>query len=228
MAIRIAFVGYDNDAVCAYLSDENAHDSADRARYYADIVEQLSEKADLTGVCSLTSDESYMDSVGSKLRLAGIPKTAEDRIDEDAAIALLERWGVNYLVLQVVSRKILAWAMRRNVRTLPVFSTDLNAKTAGGRFNLYLLGRLINKPRIPFIGVRSVATSETFRKAGIKADKIFPWGWPTEVDQQVHPSGDLALGHLIKRWIDSPRRPAQSIMRYSLAARDGAASKTAA
>ena len=228
MAIRIGFIGYDNDAVAAHCIYPGQEDASPRIRYYHDIIEKISHKGDFVGICSLASESAYHEKVQPKLSVAGFPKTNDGKIDETAAIALLERWGVNYLVLQVVSRKILAWAIRRNVRTLPVFSTDLNAKTAGGRFNLYLLGRLINKPRIPMVGVRSFDASETFKKAGIKSEKLFPWDWPTEENQQVHPSGDLALGHLIGRWIDSPRRPAQSIMRFSLAARNGNPAQSAA
>lgn len=128
----------------------------------------------------MIGDTPYEEALTERLTSACIPAQAGGPLNESAIIEMLEKWRVNYLVLQTPARRVLDWALKSNIRTFPLFADSWEENSLRGRIRGYRLAKLLNKSRVPMVGNHNIPASLSLKKIGVKPEKIFPWDWPHE------------------------------------------------
>lgn len=98
------------------------------------------------------------------------------RRDVWGLLATLEKLRPTDLIVRTPFVPVLAWALARGVRALPLLADSFGADT--GRVTQLLLPRLLNSPRISVVGNHNVFASRSLAALGVQADKIVPWDWP--------------------------------------------------
>ena len=211
--MRIAFIQNEN-----YGSALKNGELGDTANHHAAaLLNKLSDEVELLAVCTTSGDTAYETAVNETVIEACVPEKESGAVDHTMLIDLLIKWRVNYLVLQIPSRPVLAWAMKQNIRTLPLFSNGVEINSLSKRIGAMRMKRLLNHSRIPIVGVRNNSSGAVYKKIGVKTQKIFPFHWNENDNADPYITNcDLNWTTLVQRWIDSPRRPAQSIMDKSL------------
>jgi|GEM_PF-5930910 len=215
--MRIAFFQHEDYGPEIKSLIETGAKGNDTQHERATLFHNLSRKAELMAVCTTVGETAHETALDDKTITACVPANVSGKVDHRALIDLLIKWRINYLVLQIPSRALLAWALKKNIRTLPDFATGFDMSTIGDRVNAFRMARLLNHSRVPILGVRNINRSAVFKKMGVKPHKIFPWQWKESDNDNLYVANcDLTWTTLVQRWIDSPRRPAQSIMNKSL------------
>ncbi len=192
--MRIAFVQHGDYREAYRRLKSGGEENYYAQRYSVDFVERLTERAEFVGVCAMLTAKPYEEALSETLVTAGVPAEPGGPLNEAAIIALLEKWRVNYLVLHTPARRVLAWALQRNIRTLPMFADSWETGGLRARLRAFRLGRLLNKSRVPIVGNHNIPASMSLRRIGVKADKIFPWDWPHEHKPEDFPPKRLPAG----------------------------------
>ncbi len=192
--MRIAFVQHGDYREAYHRLKGGGEENYYAQRYSVGFVERLTERAEFVGVCAMLAPEPYEEALAEGFFTAGVPAEAGGPLDEPAIIALLEKWRINYLVLHTPARRVLAWALRRNIRTLPMFADSWETGGWRARLRGFRLARLLNKSRVPMVGNHNIPASLSLRRIGVKAEKIFPWDWPHQHTPGDNPPKRLPQG----------------------------------
>ena len=185
--MRIAFVQFGDYKEAWERFRDGGEETYYAQRYSVDYVEALTEKFDFVGVCAMLGDQPYEEALTDRLTSACVPKRPNGALDEAAIIALLEKWRINYLVLQTPASRVLKWAIDQGVRTLPLFADSWEEKGLRERYRAFRLSKLLNHQRIPMVGNHNIPASLSLKKIGVKPSKVFPWDWPHEHTPDKYP-----------------------------------------
>jgi glycosyltransferase involved in cell wall biosynthesis len=82
-------------------------------------------------------------------------------------------------------RPLIGWALRRSIRTLPLFADSFHAPGLLNRVRHFLLRRLLNRPAIRWVANHSIAAALDLARIGVQRHKVLPFDWPPIVS----PSG---------------------------------------
>lgn len=177
-------------------------------RYSVDFVADLAKRHEFVGVCGMLGDKAEDVALTDSLHSACTP-LRNGSMDAPAIIAQLEKWAPERLILQAPDRKILRWALRKDVETLPLLADSFEQKSLRHRYRAFRLAQLLANPRIRAVGNHNVPSCLSLRRIGVPADKIYPWDWPHALRPESNPAKLLGDG------------PAQLVFVGSLASTKG-------
>jgi glycosyltransferase involved in cell wall biosynthesis len=170
-------------------------------RYSIESDAVIGGRVEQMGVLCCRTNEEYDVVVENGVRAMGAGLAASD--NPDRAISLIERFAPTHLVAAAAVPSWMRWALRRNVKVLPMLACSFSP-TFG---NVSLPRRLIknwrhsrwrsevieilNSPQINWVANHNWSSSVALNKLGVAADKIVPWDWPPV----VQPDGYSAKKH---------------------------------
>lgn len=161
-------------------------------RYSVDFVANLSERLEFVGVVSALGGEPYEAMLTEQLASARINLGPKGGLDSMAVAGLLERWRIDHLLLQSPDLNLIHWALRRRIKTLPVFADSWQVRDVASYVRAKQLAFALSSPKIPIIGNHNVPASLSLEAIGVDARKIFPWDWPHALTPHQHQPKILA------------------------------------
>jgi glycosyltransferase involved in cell wall biosynthesis len=93
---------------------------------------------------------------------------------------------------------VLAWALARGVRTLPLFADSFRVPGLKAKAKFSLLARLLNSSRVDWVSNHNVAASLDLVRIGVAPDKVLPFDWPAFLSPSEHVPKQLRTGGHIK------------------------------
>src|ERR1700730_10119976 len=79
------------------------------------------------------------------------------------------------LVVVAPLRRLIGWALRRSIRTLPLFADSFHSPGLLNRVRHLLLRRLLNRPAIRWVANHSIAAALDLARIGVQRHKVLPF-----------------------------------------------------
>jgi glycosyltransferase involved in cell wall biosynthesis len=141
--------------------------------YTVETVARLAgEVEDLTVLC--LAAERYDRRLSNGVRSIGLPVS---RVGEGPLISTLEQLAPTHLVLRTPSEGVMKWALRQEVRVLPLIADSFKPglrRWLGHR----KLARQLNEPRIEWVANHNINAARSLADLGVDPAKIIPWDYP--------------------------------------------------
>jgi glycosyltransferase involved in cell wall biosynthesis len=176
--MRLAIVQYGD-----YAEAERRFAAGGSETYYAqrqtvEFIAGLTERCQQVTVLTLFGDrpqerlESGVHSLGVEL----YPKGRRPR--HLRLLRELERLRPDHLVLATPEPLVLAWALARRVRTLPLFADSFRSANVKARVKHAVLAGLLSLPQFEWVSNHNLAASLELVRIGVDPAKVVPFDWP--------------------------------------------------
>jgi len=147
-------------------------------RYSVDFVTKLAQSGHEVTVLTVQADEPHekveggVDTLGVQLFPPG------KRPRWGRLLWELTRLRPTHVILTTPLSVVLAWALARSVRVLPLFADSFRAGGLKARVSAKILAQLLGSQRIPFVTNHNLAASLDLVRLGVAPEKVLPWDWP--------------------------------------------------
>lgn len=173
--MRITFVQYGDFGEAVRRFDTGGEETYAAQRYSVDLVRGLRRHAeDVCVICLAASSPEQKHADG--VRTLGVRLYRE--LDEDGLAALVAQQRPTHLVSRSPIVKLLRWATRNGVRTLPLLATSFPRGGLRSALRYRRIARALGDPRIQWIGNHSTNSTRDLRRIGVDPARIVPWDWP--------------------------------------------------
>jgi len=162
-------------------------------RYSVDFVADLAQRSEFVGVCGFLGNKARVNGLSANLDSACIPLT-NGAINAPTVIELLEEWRPDKLILQTPDRRILKWALRNRIDTLPLLADSFEQNGIRERYRAFRLARLLSHTAIRAVANHNVPSCLSLARIGVSPDKIYPWDWPHDLRPESHPVKSIDKG----------------------------------
>jgi glycosyltransferase involved in cell wall biosynthesis len=150
------------------------------------------------GVLCLTSADIYDEVMPNGVRALGAAIDPR-HIDLAPVLRQIEAVRPTHLVVTTPQVGLFAWALTQGIELLPQLADTFVPTTAGlpwlrrvarrWRHARYCrqLARLLNDPRVRWVGNHNVNACRDLVRIGVAAHKVVPWDWPPQVRPDLYP-----------------------------------------
>lgn len=155
-------------------------------RYSVTAVEDLADGTNERTVATLclAAPEPYRVRLPSGVEAIGHAATGDWAARMARARDEIAAFAPTHLVLRLPEPRLIRWALDNKVAVFPVLADSFGPRPGiRGRLDRHRfakLGRLMNRPEIPWIGNHNLAASRDLVRIGVDPKKIIPWDWPRE------------------------------------------------
>src|SRR5947207_6372895 len=151
----------------------------------------------LYGVLCMTSADAYDEVMPNGVRAVGVALDPR-HIDTAAVVRAVEAVRPTHLVVTTPQPDLFAWALGRGIDLLPALADTFHAGTAGLSWPRQLvrawrparycrrLARLLNDPRVRWVGNHNVSASRDLVRIGVDPRKVVPCDFPPQVRPEQH------------------------------------------
>lgn len=200
---RIVFVQHGDFAEATDRFDAGQGELYYAQRHSTQVVVDLARCAERVSVICVSAGP-YDRSLSNGVRALGVPVDAPDaliaRSGELKLLRTLEVMEPTDLILRTPMVRVLAWGLRRGVRTLPMLADSF--RPGLGRWLQHRrLATLLNSPRVEWIGNHNINSARSLESIGVDAAKIVPWDWPMAGRPEDNPAKLLPSGPGSRRLI---------------------------
>ncbi len=147
-------------------------------RYSVDFVEKLADQAEFVGICANIGERREEVALKDNLISACMPPKPGGGVHEEAVIDLFTSWRPTHLILRTPARKVLGWALKNNLKILPILADSFGKPSFMSRLRALPLTHKLNDKSITMAANHNVPASLSLAKIGVHPSKIFPWDWP--------------------------------------------------
>lgn len=99
----------------------------------------------------------------------------------EALIRLLAQLNPTDIIFFGPLRRQIQWALKRGIRTLPLFADSFRASGLKNWVRGFLISSCLNDRRIPLVANHSLAAAEDLVRIGVRSDKVVAYDWPAVV-----------------------------------------------
>ncbi|HSM82599.1 MAG TPA: glycosyltransferase family 4 protein [Nodosilinea sp.] len=144
---------------------------------YAGLRQYADEVASLVYLTPTAYDELLPNGV----RAIGCGFKGFDDLDPNAIIQTIEAYNPTHLVLLVMDKHVLSWAVEKKIPTVTTFANTIPIQSASPLHRLVRslknqkIVKLLNQPNIEWVGSYGINSSRRLQQLGVKAEKIVPW-----------------------------------------------------
>ncbi len=102
-------------------------------------------------------------------------------IDPKTIIQTIEAYNPTHLVLLVMDKNVLSWAVEKKIPTITTFANTIPIQSSSPLHRFirsiknHKIVRLLNQPNIEWVGSYGINSSRKLQQLGVKAEKIIPW-----------------------------------------------------
>jgi glycosyltransferase involved in cell wall biosynthesis len=193
--VRVVFVQYGD-----YAEAERRLAAGGKETYYAQrftvgFVATLVNRFEEVTVVTIGGDRPD-ERLPSGVRTLGVELYPEGRRPRSLQLILaLERLRPDQLILMTPVPTVLAWALARRVRVLPMFFDSFHAAGWKARARYALLARLLSFKKIEWVANHNLAASLDLVRIGLDPAKVVPFDWPVlftpaQLPAKLPPTGD--------------------------------------
>ena len=182
---RIVFVQFGDYAEAVHRFAAGGKENYYAQKYTVDYMAGLATRFSAASVVTFSRDhpfEKLPNGVGAQGVLLYTPGAKARHGD---LVRVVETLDPTDLVVVAPLRSLIGWALRRSIRTLPLFADSFHAPGLLNRVRYVLLRRLLNRPAIRWVANHSIAAALDLERIGVQRHKILPFDWPPIVS----PSG---------------------------------------
>jgi glycosyltransferase involved in cell wall biosynthesis len=175
---RIVFVQFGDYGEAARRFAAGGKEDYYAQKYTVDYVARLVPKFASATVVTFSREHTFEmlpNGVGSQGVLL-YPPGAKARFAD--LIRVVESLDPTDLIAVAPIRPLIGWALRRGLRTLPLFADSFRAPGVLNRIRQFLLRRLLNRPEIKWVANHSIAATLDLARIGVDPRKVLPFDWP--------------------------------------------------
>ena len=150
-------------------------------RYSLDVVGELvSATTAVTTICC-TSDVEEDAVLDNGVRV--INMRSQGLVDERRVWQLIRACGATHLLLRTPQMQVLKHALADPAieSVLLTLADSFGSEGLRNRVRAWRLRRVMNHPKVAWIGNHGVNSSESLRRIGVDPARIVPWDWPHEI-----------------------------------------------
>jgi len=178
---RIIVILYSGDYYDAYKRMITGQGEAYHHHNYAlNELSRLSTKSDVEEVAVLscatpTAYDHFLD-IGFRVIGTGF-NPWENR---NSLIHVLENFRPTHIVLRCPILFLLEWSIQNRVKLITLLADSFGEKGLISRYRNFRLARLLNHPRVEWVGNHHINSCLSLQRIGVSPHKIVPWDWPQE------------------------------------------------
>jgi glycosyltransferase involved in cell wall biosynthesis len=175
--MRVTIVQYGGDYREAWERfDRGGKATYQAQRYSVGFVSSLARRFEQVAVVCASTDAPYDVELPNKVRAIGAGFGAHVRPGD--LVSLVERTTPDRLILVTPMVPLLKWAAKNRVRTLMTLADSFKKGGFLTSIRHRKLARLLNGPKVEWVGNHGIAACLSVASIGTKPDKIIPWDWP--------------------------------------------------
>ncbi|HLW71273.1 MAG TPA: glycosyltransferase family 4 protein [Candidatus Binataceae bacterium] len=191
---HIVFVQYGDYAEAVHRFAAGGKENYYAQKYSVDHVAFLAARYGTVTVITFSRDHPFEllpNGVGARGVLL-YPSGGKARHHE--LLRALEEMKPTDVILVAPIRSVLHWAVRRRVRTLPLFADSFLASGWKARLKEWLLARVLNDRHFSWVANHHIAASQELARIGVDPHKILPFDWPPIVSPRDYAPKDAPAG----------------------------------
>ncbi|WNZ21483.1 glycosyltransferase [Leptolyngbya sp. NK1-12] len=162
-------------------------------RYSVNSVAALTSFAEEVAVLCCITESPYNEKLPNGVRAIGAG--CQHPVDFKAIIQQIEAYQPTHLILNIPSREILNWAIKRQLPTITCLADSFNSKNWRQRLRNFQLVRALNHPQIQWVANHGITASESLCSIGVNPNKIIPWDWPYPLTPDAFSAKTLFTGN---------------------------------
>ena len=151
-------------------------------RSFVNAIAEIGKKIDEAAVFSCIAEEPYNELLENGVRVIGTG--FDKKIQARRLFQLFDEYSPTHLVSITPIRDILAWAIKRRVKTIVTLADSFNSKGLRSKIQYYRLASLLNNKQIDWIGNHNIPACQSLIKIGVNPDKIIPWDFPHAISPE--------------------------------------------
>jgi glycosyltransferase involved in cell wall biosynthesis len=189
--MRVVFVQYGAYAEAARRLSSGGPETFYAQRYSVEFVADLARRMVDVVVLHLGHDDPE-ERLPSGVRSVGIDLYPQGRPGRHLEmLQILSRLRPTHIVLVSPLPLVLAWALARGVRTLPLFADSFRERGLRARAKSALLALLLNNSRVDWVSNHNIAASMELVRIGVSPSKVLPFDWPAFLSPSERPAKEL-------------------------------------
>jgi glycosyltransferase involved in cell wall biosynthesis len=196
--LKVVFIQYGNHAEAERRLAAGGKETYYAQRETVQFVAALAKRYD--DVTVLTPEGDYPEErTPSGVRFLGIdlyPQGARPRRLQ--LLRELERLRPDHIVLATPLASVLAWALARGIRVLPLFFDSFRAKGWKAEAEHWMLARLLSIPKIEWVSNHGLAAAMDLVRIGVDPAKVLPFDWPVVTGPAPLPPKEAPPGDAVR------------------------------
>jgi glycosyltransferase involved in cell wall biosynthesis len=198
--MRVTFVQFGNYAEAVERLAQGLGEGYYAQAYSVDYVGELASRCDVVTTISLNASGPAR-WLSNGVYWLGIDRAAAGA--PAAVIGAIEEQAPTHLILRIPLLPVLHWAMRRDVRTLPLLADSFQRGEVIRHLRRHLsqrrLARALNAPAFEWVANHNTPASEDLVRIGVHPGKVIPWDFPPLVSPADRPpKTTAAIGAPVK------------------------------
>lgn len=187
--MRILVVNYAGDVRDAWKKIAAGENETYYAQKYSlESYAGLRQYADEVAVLTCLTQDAYNEEITSGFRTLGGGFHQDSDIDKSRLINLIESYNPTHLILCMINKGILGWAISHRVPAIAIFANSISAQSPSfikglvRKIKNSRLARLLNHPNIEWVGSYGINSSLELQRSGVNPAKIIPWDYLVDTD----------------------------------------------
>ncbi|HTO68374.1 MAG TPA: glycosyltransferase family 4 protein [Myxococcota bacterium] len=177
--MHIVFVQYGDYRSTVLSFAQGGEETYAAQRYSVDIVADLARRCERVTVVCVNADP-YDERLPNGVYAQGLRLYSQVSVPE--LVKRVAELRPTHLVSRSPIPPLLRWALRANVRTLPLLATSFpTTRGLRTRYRYWRVARVLREPAIQVVGNHNVNSCLDLRRIGVPPEKIVPWDWPATV-----------------------------------------------
>ncbi len=199
---RILVVQYAGDYREAYYRLQQSGAETYRAqRYTVEAVEQIGQRFGEAATLIYQTAEKYEEVLPNGVAVFGMGIQGHPS-DYGEILGRIEAWQPTHLIQRCITPEVLDWVARRPIHGLAMLA---EMSPAGGLRNWLRnrrLARILNRPRIEWVGNHHLSATRWLQEIGVRDDKLIPYDYeyaqaPDSFEpKSLNQAGPWALGYV--------------------------------
>lgn len=143
--------------------------------YTVNWVGDLAKNEDYVGVICVNSIPYPTTQVSNQVHCTGF--SLKENGTKDIINSIINQ-KPTHIICRSPIRPVLKWALKNNIKTLPLFADSFNETTFRSKIRYYLLSNLLNHSHFNWISNHNMNACLSLKKIGVMPEKIIPWDYP--------------------------------------------------
>lgn len=174
--LKISYAGDYREAVKRFAA--GGEETYYAQRHSVDSFAEIGRRVESIAHLCYVTNEPYNELLDNGVRAIGAGLNPQKKFDRVLLKELIEQQNPTHLAVCFPDHWALKWAIKNKTKAIAILADSFRMKGLRSRYRNYRLARLLNNPRIEWVGNHGLNSSIMLKQMGVNPQKVIPWDWP--------------------------------------------------